>query len=177
MEPRQLPPEFRRQRPRPTAEVHRTLATKHHSTRGFILRVPGREAHLERQAAAAGVAGADGGELFCGRRSSVARGIAFQCVEERGKGLEGCYASRGVGWTLQGDHLVTGASSTASSGGGASRSSRGQRLQQSNEEGKRGKRWRSSQRVQRWPRRGRGRSGADEFDGDGRRVRGRRRAR
>ena len=46
------------------------LATEHHSIHGLILRVPGSEAHPKQQAAAAGVAGADGGELFCGRRSS-----------------------------------------------------------------------------------------------------------
>ena len=103
------------------------------------------EPRLLVESVGVGVAGADGGELFCGCRSSIARRIAFQCVEERGKGLGGRYALRGVGWTLQGDHLVTGVSSTASSGGGAFRSSRGRRLRQSNEEGKRGKQWRSSQ--------------------------------
>ena len=38
--------------------------------------------------------------------------------------------------------------------------------------GKRGKQHRSSQRVQRWPRRARGGTEADEFDEDGRRSRG-----
>ena len=40
-----------------------------------------------------------------------------------------------------------------------------------------GKQHRSSQRVQWWPRRARGGTGADEFDEDGRRFRGRRRRR
>ena len=54
---------------------------------------------------------------------------------------------------------------------------RGRWLRQTNEGGIRGKRTGGSQRCRRNARRGRGRSGADEFDGDGRRVRGRRQRR
>ena len=52
------------------------LATEHHLTRGLLLRVPGSEAHPKQQAAIAGVAGADGGELYSGRRSSGVHGDA-----------------------------------------------------------------------------------------------------
>ena len=107
------------------------------------------EPRLLVESVGVGVAGVGAGDDLGSDRSSVAREIAFQFIEERGKGLGGRYASPGVGWTLQGDHMVTGASSTASSGGGAFRSSRGRRLRQSDEEGKRGKRWQSSQRCRR----------------------------
>ena len=121
----------------------------HQMGRRRHLRGAGDEPQLLVELVGVRVAGIGAGDDLGGRRSSVARGIAFQCVEERGKGLEGRYASRGVGWTLQGDHMVTGASSAVSSGGGAFRSSRERRLRQSNKEGKRGKRWRSSQRCRR----------------------------
>ena len=83
--------------------------------RGGHLGGAGDEPKLLVELAGVGVAGIGAGDDLGGRRSSVARGIAFQCVEERGKGLEGCYASRGVGWTRRGDQMVTGAASTASS--------------------------------------------------------------
>ena len=62
-------------------------------------------------------------------------------------------------------------------GGSELRSSAKWQLRCANERTERGKQHRSSQRVQWWPRRARGGTGADEFDEDGRRVRGRRRRR
>ena len=107
------------------------------------------EPRLLVESVGVGVAGVGAGDGLGGDRSSVAREIAFQFVEERGKGLGGRYASRGVGWTLQGDHMVT-----RSIVGGELRRRcipviKGRRLRQSNEEGKRGERWRSSQRCRR----------------------------
>ena len=66
----------------------RKRCSGHGLMRGWALRVAGDVAHPTVAVFGAGVAGVNGGELFCGRRSSGNLGVALQSM---GGGVLGVY--------------------------------------------------------------------------------------
>ena len=68
--------------------ARRVSPTGDHLDGGLVLRVAGGRARLVVQVGGAGVAGAAGGELFCGCRSSGNLGVALQST---GGGVVGVY--------------------------------------------------------------------------------------
>ena len=68
----------------------RKRCSGHGLMRGWVLRVAGNVAHPTVAVFGAGVAGVNGGELFCGRRSSGNLGVALQSM---GGGVVGVYVA------------------------------------------------------------------------------------
>ena len=86
--------------------------------RGAQLRDEGGVAHPTVAVAGAGVAGSSAGDEVCSGHSSGASGDGLRCAKERDEVLRRLYAMRGARWSHARDHMVTGASSATSAGGG-----------------------------------------------------------